>query len=264
MCSDFADGHNVPVLAFPYESHIGAGVRRRIFAPVLESYASSTDSLERYYIDALDRQRRAGLDVIYGSDGEVVPLVGDIQGITRTPRIFEYLYRHFELANNEDHSDGHYKLRERHPARDITTEELQFSTPHQSIDSGTFKLDAPSTCGVVRVDMQIDYSKNPRIFRPSGIELSLSDSDQLVWRGSIRPLELGQTFVTYISPLPAATFPKIFGSGPVQTTKWDKIEYRDLPSDALGTRARHIKITGLYCLDPQKFVASTPVPQSAN
>jgi len=264
MSSDFADGHNVPVLAFPYENHIGAGIRRRIFAPVLESYASSTDSLERYYIDALDRQRRAGLDVVYGSEGEVVPLGEDIQGITRTPRIFEYLYRHFELANNEDHSDGHYKLRERHPARDLMTEELQFSTPHQLIDSGTFKLDAPSTCGVVRVDMQIDYSKNPRIFRPSGIELSLSDSDQLVWRGSIRPLELGQTFVTYISPLSAATFPKIFGSGPVQSTKWDKIEYRDLPSDALGTRARHIKITGLYCLDPQKFVASTPVPQSAN
>jgi hypothetical protein len=254
----------VPVLTFPYENHIAVGVRRRVFAPVLESYASSTDFLQRYYIDALDRQRQAGLDIIYGTDGGVVPLLGDIQGITRTPRIFEYLYRHFELASNEDHPDGHYKLRERHPARDVTMEELQFSTPHQLINLGTFKLDAPSTCGVIRLEMQIDYTKNPRIFRPSGIELSLSDSDQLVWRGSVRPIELSQTFVTYISPLPPATFPKIFGSGPVQGVKWDKIEYRDLPSDALGSRAKHIRITGLHCLDPQKFAEGTGAPQLAN
>jgi hypothetical protein len=263
MSSHSADRPGVPVLSFPYENHIGVGVRRRIFAPVLESYASSTDSLQRYYIDALDRQRRAGLDVIYGADGGVIPLLGGIQGITRAPRIFEYLYRNFELASNEDHPDGHYKLRERHPARDLLMEELEFSIPRQLIDSGTFKLDAPSTCGVVRVEMQINYSKNPRIFRPSGIELSFSDSDQLVWRGSVRPLELGQTFVTYVSPLPPETFPKIFGSGPVQGVKWDKIEYRDLPSDPLGSRAKHIQITGLHCLDPQKFAASIPA-QLAN
>jgi hypothetical protein len=79
-----------------------------------------------------------------------------------------------------------------------------------------------------------------------------------VWRGSVRPLEFGQTFVTYVSPLPPETFPKIFGSSPVQGVKWDKIEYRDLPSDPLGSRARHIQITGLDCLDPQKFASSTP------
>src|SRR5262245_2940350 len=149
MSSDSADRQGVPVLAFPYENHIVAGVRRPLFAPVLESYASSTESLERYYIDALDRQRQAGLDIIYGPDGGAVPLIGGIQGITRTPRVFEYLYRHFELVSNDDHPDGHYKLRERHPSRDLMMEELQFSTPHQLIDSGTFKLDAPSMCGLI-------------------------------------------------------------------------------------------------------------------
>src|SRR5262249_50485411 len=165
MTADSADQQRLPVLTFPYENHMGVAARRPIFAPVLESYASSTNALERYYIDALDRQRQAGLDVIYGTDGGSVPLVGDVEAITRTPGTFEYLYRHFELASTDDHPDRYYKLRERHPSRDLVLEELQFSTPHQLIDSGTFKLDAPSTCGVVQIEMQIDYSKNPLIFR---------------------------------------------------------------------------------------------------
>ena len=262
LTSDSADRRDVSVLTFPYDNHL-VGVRRRFFAPVLESYAASTESLEHYYIQALERQRVKGLDIMYGLDGGVVPNIGGIQAITRTPRIFEYLYRHFELVSDEDHVDGHYELREPYQPRDVAIEELPFSTPHQLVDSGTLKLAVPSTCGLVRLQMRIDYTKNSLIFRPSAIGLSLSNGDQLVWRGSVRPQEPNQKFVTYVSPLPPETFHKVFSQGPVQSLKWDKIQYWNLPADLLGSSASRIIVETLHCLDPKKFVEATPASQMA-
>src|SRR5262249_8579932 len=63
---DLADRRDVSILAFPYDNYISVGLRRPLFAPVLETYAASTDTLELYYLRALDRQRLAGLEIVYG------------------------------------------------------------------------------------------------------------------------------------------------------------------------------------------------------
>jgi hypothetical protein len=263
ITSDLEDRGGIPVLAFPYDQHIGAGVLRPFSAPVLDSYAASTVPLEQYYIQALDRQRGGGLDIIYGSDERGVPEVGGIHAITRTPNIFEYLYRNFELVSSEDHVDGHYRLRERYQPRDVAMEELQFSIPQQSVDSGILKLSTPSNCGLLRVEVQIEYAKSPLIFRPSGIEMNLSDGNHLVWQGSVSPLEPDHMFVTFLSPLPAATFHKVFSQEPVPSIKWDTIEYRNLPVDVLGSRARRIQVERLHCIDPKKFAEATPAGEVA-
>ena len=251
--TDLGDRNGVPVLSFPYENHIAVGVHHPFFAPVLESYGASTEALQRYYIQALDRQRPAGLDVIYGNDAELVPGEAGTQAITRTPMIFEYFYRNFELVNSDDHADGHYKIRERHQPRELSLEELRYSIPSQLVDSGTFRLNAPSTCGLVRLQMRIDYMKTLSIFRPSGIELNFKNGDQSVWKGSIRPMEPNQTFVTYISPLASSKFAKVFGEDPIQSSPWDTLEYRSLPADMLGSTARRIHIEMAQCVNPQRF-----------
>jgi hypothetical protein len=125
------------------------------------------------------------------------------------------------------------------------------------------KLSTPSNCGLVRVQMRLEYARNPQIFRPSGIEINLRDGDQLVWHGSVTPLEPDQTFVTHLSPLPPATFHRVFSQDPVPSIKWDTIEYRNLPADALGSRANRIEVETLHCLDPQKFAETSPAPQMA-
>jgi hypothetical protein len=252
---------NVAVLSFPYDTQIG--IRGSFFAPVLESYTASTSWLEQYYVQALDRQRQAGLEVIYGPDAAAVPHVGGALAITRTPDIFEYLYRHFELVGNEDHENGHYKLRELSQPRDVATESLPFSVPHQVAESGVLKLHAPSNCGLVRLRLQIDYTKNTLMFRPSGIELSLSDGDRVVWQGSIIPLEPNHSFLTYVSPLSREQFHNVFGQGPVEGVKWDKVEYSSSPADVLGSKASRIRIETIQCLDPQKFVEGAPAPAMA-
>ena len=251
--SDLSDRSGIPVLAFPYENHIAAGIHHRFFAPVLESYAASTEPMQLYYIQALDRQRAQGLDIIYGTDTDLVPHDFGIQAITRTPRIFEYMYDNFELVNSEDHSDGHYKIRERHQRRQVSLEEIRFSIPSQLVDSGTLKLSRPSTCGLLRLQMRINYMNNLFIFRPSGIEMTLKNADNIVWKGSVRAVEPNQTFVTYVSPLPAPKFPKLFSEDPIQSDKWDTIEYRSMPTDKLGAMARRIHIETVHCMDPQKF-----------
>jgi hypothetical protein len=101
--------------------------------------------------------------------------------------------------------------------------------------------------------MRIDYMKTLSIFRPSGIELNFKNGDQSVWKGSIRPMEPNQTFVTYISPLASSKFAKVFGEDPIQSSPWDTLEYRSLPADMLGSTARRIHIEMAQCVNPQRF-----------
>jgi hypothetical protein len=245
---------DVSMLAFPYDDYISLGAHRRFFAPVLESYAASTEPLEQYYVHALDRRRRAGLEIVYGLDKGAVPPVGGVQAITRTPAIFEYLYKNFELAGNEEYADAHYILRPRLQPRNAAIEELKFWIPQQSSDSGILKLDAPSACGLVLVELRMEYSKNPHIFRPAGIDVSFSNNDQPVWQGSITPLAPNESFVTYVSPLPPATFHKVFGQDPIQGVQWDKIAYHASSADMLGSGASFIHMGAIHCVDPEKFV----------
>jgi len=253
VAPDLAGRRNVPILAFPYDNYISVGQRRRFFAPVLESYAASTEPLERYYVRALDSRRRSGLEIVYGPDRGAVSSVDDVQAITRTPIIFEYLYKHFELASNEEHADAHYLLRPRLQPREVATEPFKFSIPQQSSDSGILRLDAPSACGLVLLEIRIDYAKNPHVFRPGGIELTFSNRDQLVWQGSIKPLALNASFVTYVSPLPPERFHQVFSQDAVQGVQWDKIQYHASSTDMLGSRASLIHV-GAQCVDPNKFV----------
>jgi hypothetical protein len=252
-----APGHaehgNVPLLAFPYDNHIVVGVRRRLFAPVLETNGVSTTFLQEYYLRALQKQRNAGLEIVYGLDRTEDPLTGGVQAITRTPDVFEYIYRNFALVSNDEHEDGHYILRPMNEPPQVVVEPLKFTTPQQTVDSGLVKLNLPSTCGLVRVEMKVGYNSNPRLFRPSGVEVRLNNGDERVWQGVIRPLEPNQKFVAYISPLPPAVFHKVFSREPIRGVQWDKFEYRSSPADLLGAKASRVEISSLDCLDPQKF-----------
>jgi hypothetical protein len=244
---------NTPLLAFPYDNHVVVGVRRRLFAPVLETNAVSTAFLQEYYVRALQKQRQAGLEIVYGLDRTDDPLSGGVQAITRTPEVFEYIYKHFTLGSNDEHADGHYVLRPMDEPQQVVVEPLKFEILRRTSDSGLLKLSLPSTCGLVRLEMKLGYDRNPQFFRPSGVELRLNSGDARLWQGVIRPLEFDQHFVTYISPLQPAQFHKVFGREPIQGLPWDKLEYQSSPTDLLGSKANRIDIFSIECMDPQKF-----------
>src|SRR5262249_18701430 len=95
LASSDSSDRNVAMLTFPFDE-VGAGINHRLFAPILEIYGAGTPSLERYYLHALENKRTANLAILYGLDDAKT---GGAQAITRTPRIFEYIYRHFELTD---------------------------------------------------------------------------------------------------------------------------------------------------------------------
>jgi hypothetical protein len=258
MTPDHAGRENVPLLAFPYDSHIVAGVRRRLFAPVLETQAVSTTFLQEYYLSALQKQHHAGFEIVYGLDRTDDPLTGGIQAITRAPQVFEYIYKNFSLVSSDEHADGHYILRAMDAPPQPVMESLQFTTLQQTAESGLVKLNLASTCGLVRLEMKLGYDRNPQFFRPSGIEVGLNNGDVRVWHGVIPLLQANQKFVTYISPMPLAQFHKVFGHEPIRGIQWDKLEYHSSPTDLLGAKASHVEIFSLDCLDPQKFGEPTP------
>jgi hypothetical protein len=121
------------------------------------------------------------------------------------------------------------------------------------------KLKTPSSCGLIRVEMRLGYTRRSSFLRLSGIDVYLSDRDKRVWQGSIRALEPNQKFVTYISPLQPSVFHKVFGRESVHGVQWDKLEYRSAPADLLGAKATQVEIFGLECVDPQKFGEPAPV-----
>jgi hypothetical protein len=254
---DQADRREVPLLPFPYDTHVAAGLGRPLFAPVLETYSVSTPYLEDYYLRELQRRSRMGLEIVFGPDKTADPLTGGVQAITRTPNVFEFIYRNFALVSEDEHPDGHYVLRSAEDARPVRVEPLKFSKPRESVNSGIVKLGAPTSCGIVRLDMRLDYTRRSRIFRTSGIDVYLSNADQRVWQGSISPLELNERFITYISPLPPNAFHKVFGRGPIQGVSWDKLEYRSAPIDLIGAKASRVQIFAIDCLDPDKFAPTT-------
>jgi hypothetical protein len=226
---------------------------------VLETQGVSTPHLEDYYVKALERRRVAGLEILYGPDRIDDPLTGGVQAITRTPNVFEYIYRNFALVSEDVHADGHYLLAPVSAPPPAPLEPLKFSKVQESLSSGMVRLKTPSTCSLIRVEMRLGYTRRARFLRLSGIQVSLGDGDRPVWQGSIRTLEPNQRFVTYISPLQPAAFHKVFGREPVRGVRWDKLEYRSAPTDLLGAKATQVEIFGLECLDPQKFEEVAPV-----
>ena len=253
------DRRNVPLLSFPYDAHIAPGVRRPLFAPVLETHGVSTPYLEDYYLKALQRRRTAGLEILYGPDRTEDPLTGGVQAITRTPNVFEYIYRNFTLATADVHTDGHYLLVPLDEPQPVPVERLKFSKMQDSLGSGMVKLQTPSTCGLIRVEIELGYTRRSRFLRLGGVDVSINNGDQRVWQGSIRALEPNQRFVTYISPLEEGVFHKVFGREVVHGVRWDKLEYRSATTDMLGAKATRVEIFDLECLDPQKFGEVTPV-----
>jgi hypothetical protein len=253
--TELADQANVATLSLPFDNSIAPGLNHPAVAPILESYVASSEALERYYVESIDKQPQGSMEVIYGPD-RILP-------ITQTPQIFEYLYGHFGLISTDDHADGHYILRGREQQRNVSREPITFAATHELADRGVLKLAAPTACGLMRLQLYVEYSRDPHLFRPSGLELILSDGDQQVWQGVIHPPEPNRPFTTYISPLPSATFHKVFGEGSIPSVNWNKAEYRPLPSDFLGSHPDRIRVDTIQCLDPQRFVATATDSQTA-
>jgi hypothetical protein len=247
-----------PLLAFPYENYIPIVLNRPLLAPVLQSYAALTPALEQFYIDAIDRQRPKGVQVVYGIDGVGVWAVDGVPSVTRVPLIFEYLYRHFDMKSATENRTRHMILDERKHERQLIFRDLPYGTDRWSNSSGIARLTEPTSCGLLRIDMTVMTSWKKYFFRPSGIQLTFRRGGSPVFGLPVRPSELGHPFAIYVSLLNPAEFHRLFQEGLIPSPSWDSLTYTRLPADKLSAPPTKVELHRVRCVNPQTFMEADP------
>lgn len=228
-----ADAATNPVLAFPYQNYVPIAMQRPLVAPILMSYNAATEALQQFYVESLGREPE--LAVVYGVDNIASKAIDDVQAVTRTPLIFDYLYQHFRLQGRAAFADGYYVLN-----RDT-------ESPRQLIGTDV-KQSGAAACNLLRLTLQMDYSVRRHIGRPTPIQLLFSKDGKPFLKTTVVALKANEPFSTYISLIPPDHFHELFGSGPIPPTEWDKIDVSPRPSDWLGVAPSRVDIRRIECL----------------
>jgi hypothetical protein len=228
-----ADTSSNPLLAFPYQNYIPIAMRHPVVAPVLMSYNASTETLQKYYVESLDREK--ALEVVYGVDSIDSKTIDEVQAVSRTPLIFDYLYQHFRLGGKAPILEGYYLLR-----RDT-------ESPRQLVSTDV-KQSGPAECNLLRLNLEMDYPFSRHVGRPTPIELLFSKNGTPILKTTLVALKANEPFSTYVSLIPPDHFHDLFRSGPIAPTSWDKMEVTTRTSDWLGVAPSKVDVRRIECL----------------
>jgi len=239
---------NRPVLVFPYQNSIGIALQRPLVAPVLLAINAGTEALQKYYVDALDR---AGPDteIIYGVDTIGSSPIDSVQSISRTPLIFEYLWRSYELVPGQKSGTGFYLLKKRPRPKDLHIRELKFRTVHAGDKGIEAILDEPAACSTVRFDLKIRYPAARVLGRAAGLEVAFSRGGAAVLRSALVPIEISRVFSTDVSLAGPDHFIEIFGPAPPPGRIFDRVQFTPRPSDWLGWPPNQVDVVSIKCLE---------------
>jgi hypothetical protein len=236
-----------PLLAFPYEIYIPIALHQPIAAPVPMAYNASTESLQQFYVQRLERE--PDLTVIYGLDGVASTSIDGIPIITRAPAIFNYLYTHFRLGGSERFGKGFYLLQ-----RDATARrELQRIPIHANIrqvekSTWEIQLKEPNACSMLSLDIEIDYPLRQYLGHPAPLELLFFRSGTPFLKTGLCAIKPNAPFTTLVSLMPEGKFFEIFGEGKAATRSWDQLRISPRGADPLGVEPSRINIRSIACL----------------
>jgi hypothetical protein len=248
---------SVPMLAFPYHNYIPIVLGRPLVAPVLQNYSTGTELLQDFYVRELARRQTTGLDVVYAVDGISAWAVDTVQAITRTPAVFEYLYRNYELANHEPRESGAsglFMLRRLAQARSTHMTDIPFQASSSDPHSLNIRLAQPATCGVVQLEVRMDYPISRLIRRPNFALVMFERNHKLIEQSYLRPIAIGSFFTTDFSIVRPWDFYQLFSNDPVPTSDWDEIQINIEQTDWMGVDPSGIDVRAVRCLDPDRFV----------
>jgi hypothetical protein len=236
-----------PLLAFPYEIYIPIALQRPIVAPIPMAYNASTEALQQFYVQRLERERN--LNVIYGLDGVVSTAVDGIQIITRAPVIFNYLYTHFRLNGNERFGKGLYLLeRNAAPRRELQSIKVIEKVRQTGNSAWEIQLKEPIACNLVSLDIEIDYPLRHYLGHPAPLELLFFKSGTPFLKTGLCAIKSNAPFTTLVSLMPEDHFFQIFGAGKVLANSWDRLRISPRAPDPLGVWPSRIDIRSVSCL----------------
>jgi hypothetical protein len=234
-------------LAFPYEMYIPIALQRRFIAPVPMAYNASTEALQQFYIQRLEREQ--DLNVIYGLDGVVSTAVDGIPIVTRTPIIFDYLYTYFRLSRNEPFGKGFYLLqRDASPRLGLQRINVNAKVRQTGKSEWEIQLQEPIACSLVRLEIEIDYPLMQYLGHPAPLELLFQRSGTPVFKTGLCAIKSDAPFATLVSLMPEDHFHEIFGPGKAATNAWDRLRISPRVPDPLGVWPSKVDIRSVTCL----------------
>jgi hypothetical protein len=236
------------LLAYPYQNFIPIIAGRPMVAPILQSYAASSDHLQEQYIAALE-QESAGFDVIFGIDKLASWEVDGVQSITRTPLIFEYLYSNFRLADPNNSADGFLLLEPRTDSKVFKGSPLSFITSKDK-DNVTILLSQPAQCSLLKLTIQITYPFWILLGHASPIHMEIYSMSEMVASTNAVDLNNNEPFYTYINLLSPTDFPQVFSPTEVTRIPLDRLVISDIDGGIFGFRPTSVKVYGIECIRP--------------
>jgi hypothetical protein len=234
-----------PFLAFPYEVYIPIALQRRIAAPIPMAYNASTEALQQFYVQRLERERN--LSVIYGLDGVASTAVDGIPIVTRAPIIFDYLYTNFRLGGMERFGKGFYLLqRDAAPRRELQT--IKVNAEVRKKENWEIQLKEPIECNLISLDIEIDYPVTHYLGHPAPLELQFFRAGKPFLKTGLCAIKPNAPFTTLVSLMPEDRFFEIFGAGKAPVNSWDRLQISPRAPDPLGVWPSRVDIRSVSCL----------------
>ncbi|HRE48960.1 MAG TPA: hypothetical protein PLD47_14630 [Aggregatilineales bacterium] len=229
--------------AFPQDSYLpilreAAGAR--VFLPIGDLYNAHTITLQTPYSQWLTER---DITPIYAPGKGI----DDVQEVTRLPRVWDALYQQFMIAASLN--DGHYLLKRRTAP---PTDEQRIPLPFQSSTRDRkliVRLNAPATCSLIALTMQVDYPLTRFVGRPNPFQVSILANGFLLETTNLVALEVGASFQTYIRLMDTPeTMIRLLGTEAVPAVTWDELVIRELPTGLLGVSPSALLVSGVTCL----------------
>lgn len=232
------------MLAFPHENYIPLMLGRELFAPVLQSYSSGSLELQEYYIESLDRQGQ-NVEIVY-SVRHFHPVSGAQTG-TRTPLIFEYIYRNFEFKRPQAYSDFAVLERRSTPRR-LAVVQQSFVTHNSAEGLPQITLNEPVTCSLIRLDVDFDYPFYWAFGRVEPVQIGVYLDEELINTTAIYPVD-SDPFPIYVGLVGGQAFLRHFDDGEAAPgATWDEIRVTPTPSTLFSVQPSAFEIRNVACV----------------
>lgn len=237
------------IVNFPYDNVIAMASGHRSLAPILQTYSAHTELLQRHYVDILQRQQ-SSVEIIYGLDGQSVGGIDGVQNISRVPRIFEYILKNFEMKTPEIYRNGYILLHPRPQPRDLGERPISFhaeATPQGQ----AFILDAPNTCRVLDLELEMHYPIMAAIGKPRELVATIYNGDAKVAQGNLVAIERAHPFHTYLYIGQSKAFWELFSptAGPDSRSDFTEITINQPPASIFDVEAQGVRLHSLHCVD---------------
>jgi hypothetical protein len=238
-----------PLVAFPYDNYIPLALGRPLAAPVLQSYAATTETLQWHYVHTLEALSESP-QIIYGPEGTVTRPVDSVQYSARVPVLFEYVLRHFRPVADPILGGGHILLEKRPTPRDLCFRPLAFRHINRPPAIVKVKLQEAATCALARLNVRLTYPSRAALGRYDGVEVEFAFGTAIRHRSRLVPLTSGEPFHVYLqigeSPL---TLDLFSDTGSLPHPSWDRVALLPSHSGLFGVAPGSAELLDLECVD---------------